>query len=533
MQPDYRLTEQNQIPGLGKESENMFQTAELGQKVDKNEFKQRELVLRENLLALQQRLRSDGQFPVLLDFAGVRGAGKGTSTNVLNKWMDARWIVTHAYTDPSDEESERPVFWRIWRHVPPKGQIGIHLSGRYSRPLLDFVYGKIPTEEFAHQLERINNFEKALADDGAMVLKFWMHISHDVQKKRLEFLENDPLRSWRMSQDDWKHWEMYDRFIEAAEMIISQTNTGHAPWEIIEGEDFNYRSLRVGEIFQQTLERHMMKDQIRQKYLSEMRQEVHEHNSQVTNGNGNGKAKSSPVITIMDALDFSLSISKKTYRQELEVAQARLAGLHQRAAQKKISTTLVFEGPDASGKGGAIRQITEALDARYYKVYPFAAPTDVENAHHYLWRFWNCVPRAGRMTIFDRSWYGRVLVERIERFAGDDEWRRAFAEINDFEDQLLEHGIVLLKFWMQISKDEQLRRFKAREEIPYKRWKLCDEDWRNREKWDEYALSAHEMIQQTSVKNSPWILVENENKMFGRIKVINSVCDALEKAVED
>jgi polyphosphate kinase 2 (PPK2 family) len=235
----------------------------------------------------------------------------------------------------------------------------------------------------------------------------------------------------------------------------------------------------------------------------------------------------------MDGLDLSLSLSKKTYKEELAFYKAKLAGLHQKAVQKKISTTLVFEGPDAGGKGGAIRQITNALDARYYKVYPFAAPTDIENAHHYLWRFWNCVPRAGRMTIFDRSWYGRVLVERIEQFAGDDEWRRAYAEINDFEDQLLEHGIVLLKFWMHIDKDEQLRRFKAREETPHKRWKLCDEDWRNRERWDDYALAAHDMIQQTSVQNSPWILVENQNKPYGRIKVLKSVCSALENAVGD
>ena len=217
----------------------MFQTAELGQKVSRSEFKQRELILRENLLALQQRLRSEGGFPVILDFAGVRGAGKGTSTNLLNKWMDARWIVTHAHTVKHPMKKRKgPRFWRFWRFLPPKGQIGIHLSGRYSLPLLNYVYGKLSPDQFTQELERINNFEKALADDGAMVLKFWMHISRDVQKKRLELLENDPLRSWRMSPDDWKHWEMYDRFIEAAEKIISQTNTGHAPWEIVEGEDF-------------------------------------------------------------------------------------------------------------------------------------------------------------------------------------------------------------------------------------------------------------------------------------------------------
>jgi polyphosphate:AMP phosphotransferase len=507
----------------------MFQTAELGQKLSKQQYKQQELILWENLLSLQQRLRREGDFPVLVDFAGVRGAGKGTSVNLLNKWMDARWIITHAYTEPSDEEAERPTFWRFWRYLPPRGQIGIHMSGRYSRPLLDYVYGRSSQTDFMHELDRINNFEKALADDGAMVLKFWMHISRDVQKKRLKMLENDPLRSWRMLPEDWTHWEMYDKFIEAAERIISYTNTGHAPWEIIEGEDSNYRSLRVGEIFQQTLERHLMTQQIRKKYLAEMRESIQ---TQISEAAPAGGDEHQP-ITIMDGLDLSKSLNKKTYKKELAFYKAKLAGLHQKAVRQKISTTLVFEGPDAGGKGGSIRQITNALDARYYKVYPFAAPTDIENAHHYLWRFWNCVPRAGRMTIFDRSWYGRVLVERVEQFAGDDEWRRAFAEINDFEDQLIEHGVILLKFWMHIDKDEQLRRFKAREETPHKRWKLCDEDWRNREKWDEYALATHEMIQQTSVQNSPWILVENQNKHYGRIKVLKSVCDALEKVVGD
>jgi polyphosphate:AMP phosphotransferase len=506
----------------------MFQTAELGQRVEKDEFKTRERGLRTALLSLQQRLRKEAGFPVIIDFAGVRGAGKGTSINILNKWMDTRWIGTQAYTDLSDEERERPQFWRFWRDLPPKGQIGLFMSGRYSLALLDFVYKKTSMGEFVRRLDRINQFEKALTDDGAMMLKFWMHISQDVQKTRLELLESDPLRSWRMSEIDWKHWELYDRFIEAAEIIITHTNTGNAPWEIIEGEDFNYRSLQVGDLFKQNLERHLIKEEIRQKYVTEIvgglvDAEVSAEDDEPQND--------SHTLTIMDALDLSQSISKKAYRRELAECKARLAGLHGKAAQSKTSTILVFEGPDAAGKGGAIRQITETLDARYYKVHPFAAPSDVENAHHYLWRFWNCIPRSGRMTIFDRSWYGRVLVERIEGFATDEEWRRAYAEINDFEEQLVEHGIVLLKFWLHISKDEQLQRFKAREVTPHKRWKLVDEDWRNREKWDDYAQAVHEMVQQTSVKHAPWVLVESEDKLFGRIKVLNAVCDALETAL--
>jgi len=505
----------------------MFQTAELGQALSKKEFKQQERVLRTHLLALQQEVRKRNQFPVLIDFAGVRGAGKGTSVNLLNKWMDARWIRTHAYDHPTDEESQRPAFWKFWRHLPPNGQIGIHMSGRYSRPLLDYVYGEINEFHFKRALRRINNFEKALADDGAMILKFWMHISKDVQKERLETLENDPLRKWRMSEIDWKHYEMYDRFIEAAEQIISVTNTGHAPWEIVEGQDYFYRSLRVGEIIQDRMERHLVSEEIRQKYLAEMRQRMEEKAETHENEGINTS------LTIFDQVDLSKEITKKQYKKQLPVAQAQLANLHAQAVQKNISTILVFEGPDAAGKGGCIRQITEVLDARYFKVYPFSAPTEIERAHHYLWRFWSCIPMAGRMTIFDRSWYGRVLVERIEGFAGDDEWRRAFAEINDFEEQLIDSGIVLLKFWLQISKDEQLARFQSREEIEHKRWKLQDEDWRNRERWDEYNLAAHEMIQQTSVKDSPWILVENENKHFGRIQVLDAVCSALENALAD
>jgi polyphosphate:AMP phosphotransferase len=506
----------------------MFQTAELGLSVPKREYKQRALALRENLLALQYQLRKDGSFPVLIDFAGVRGAGKGGSANLLNEWMDARWIRTQAFNEEDLRERRRPYFWRFWMNLPPKGQIGIHLSGRYSQPLLGYVYGKTDRDEFLHQLERINIFEKAQADDGAMLLKYWMHISKDVQKKRLEALQDDPLRSWRMSPIDWQHWEMYEQFIEAAELIITHTNTGHAPWEIIEGEDVHFRSLRMGEILQQSLERHLMKAEIRRRYQQEMEQELAAHNAEA----GAGRVTPLP-RTIMDELDLSLKLDKPEYKRRRAEAQARLAHLQQKAMQQGMTLMLVFEGPDAAGKGGTIRQITHALDARYYKVHPFAAPTDTERKHHYLWRFWRCVPRSGRVTIFDRSWYGRVLVERIEGFAREDEWRRAYAEINDFEEQLIEGGIVLLKFWIHISKDEQLARFKSREKTPHKQWKLCDEDWRNRERWNDYALAAHEMIQQTSVQNSPWILVENENKPYGRVKVLEAICDALEKVVGD
>ncbi|NIM69273.1 MAG: polyphosphate:AMP phosphotransferase [Xanthomonadales bacterium] len=501
----------------------MFQTAELGQTLSKNAFKRSELQLRERLLALQQDLRRAGESALLIDFAGVRGAGKGTSTNLLNKWMDNRWIETHAYSEPSDEERERPRRWRFWRDLPARGTIGIFLSGRYSRPLLEYVYGESTLEAFNHQLAQIKAFEKMLADDGALITKFWMHISRDVQRERLEKLAEDPLQNWRISPEDWTHLELYDRFVDAAEHLIAYTNTGQAPWEIVEGTDYHFRSIRVGNVLAESLERHLSQHQIRRKYAAEIEQERRDLAVPAA------RDKDGSPATIMQGLNLSLTLDKHRYQGQLETLQARLSTLHQQAVRQRLTTILVFEGPDAAGKSGAIRHLTDPLEAHTYKVYPFSAPTDEELAHHYLWRFWRRLPRAGRVTIFDRSWYGRVLVERIEGFANDLEWRRAWSEINNFEQQLVEHGIVLLKFWIHISEDEQLRRFRARESTPHKQWKLTDEDWRNREKWDQYELAAHHMIQNTARQDTPWILVEGNDKPYARIKVLRAVCDALEE----
>jgi polyphosphate kinase 2 (PPK2 family) len=227
-------------------------------------------------------------------------------------------------------------------------------------------------------------------------------------------------------------------------------------------------------------------------------------------------------------LDMSQQLGKSDYKKQLQECQARLNQLHRKALKKKISTILVFEGPDAGGKGGAIRRITRALDARHYQVIPTAAPTDEERAHHYLWRFWRHLSRAGRIIIFDRSWYGRVLVERVEQLASEDEWRRAFAEINEFEEQLTDHGILLIKYWVHITKDEQLERFKAREQTPHKRWKLTEEDWRNRDRWEDYEWAVNDIVEHTSTTTAPWVLVEGNDKRFARIKVIRTFCDRLE-----
>ena len=516
----------------------MFRTAELGQKVPKSEFNQREPLLRQALLEVQANLRINSKFPVVILFAGVDGAGKGDTVNVLNEWMDPRWLITRAYDEPSDEERDRPEYWRFWRDLPPKGHIGLFLSSWYSQPILRRVYDKDDEAIFDDHLDRIMAFENALADDGALILKFWMHLSHDAQKRRLKKLEKDPLTSWRVTQQDWDHWQIYDRFEATAERAIMRTSTGSAPWTIVEGADHCFRSLTVGELIRTEVSKHLEEANKKALLLEELAAQSKPATlTQPLEGEmaeGADALIASPMkrTTVLSSLDMSLNLKKSDYKKQLKECQARLNKLHRKALKNKISTILLFEGADAAGKGGAIRRITAALDARHYQVIPIAAPTDEERAHHYLWRFWRHLSRAGRINIFDRSWYGRVLVERVEGFATEDEWRRAFAEINEFEEQLTDHGILLMKYWVHITKDEQLERFKAREATPHKRWKLTEEDWRNREKWDDYNWAVNDIVERTSTHSAPWVLVEGNDKRFARIKVIRSFCDRLEAMIE-
>lgn len=513
----------------------MFRTAELGRTVSKSDYKPRALELRQELLQVQQELRECGRFPVVLVFAGVDGAGKGETVNLLNEWMDPRWLVTRAYGEPADVERERPEYWRFWRDLPPKGQVGMFLSSWYSKPVLDRVYGKIDLADFDERLDRIIAFENALADDRAVILKFWMHLSRDAQKKRLKAIEKDPLLRWRVTEVDWQHWQMYDQFIEAAERTIMRTSTGKGPWFIVEGADERYRSLAVGAIIRDGVRKRLKALRVEAEHKASQAKDVPEHLETPTTIQGTATAlrtTGTPVPTILNSLDMAKSLDKAAYKIQLKRYQARLNLMHRKALQAGTSTIVVFEGPDAAGKGGAIRRLTAALDARNYQVIPIAAPTDEERAHHYLWRFWRHLSRAGRFTIFDRSWYGRVLVERVEGFASDEELARAYAEINDFEAQLIEHGIVLLKCWLHITKDEQHQRFKARAETPHKRWKLTNEDWRNREKWETYEIAVNDMVEHTSTSLSPWILIEGNDKRFARVKVFNTLCAKLEKKIK-
>jgi AMP-polyphosphate phosphotransferase len=489
----------------------MFESAELGHSIDKQTYRNEVPALREALLDIQLDLLQAAKFPVIILISGVDGAGKGETVNILNEWMDPHHIQTHALNDPTEEERERPEMWRFWRVLPPKGKIGIFFRSWYSSPINDAVHGLIKNSDLDQQMERINRFETMLADEGALILKFWLHLGKEQQRLRLRKLEKEPKTRWRVTEKDWQNFKIYDRFRKVAEHALRQSSTVEAPWTIVEGNDPRYRYLAVGKSILHALQ-------------------VRLENGEILKPSVTVPPISPKIdgLSVLNKLDLSLKLGKKSYEAELEKYQGRLNLLTRHANFKKISLVTVFEGFDAAGKGGSIRRITGALDARYYEVIATAAPTDEELAQPYMWRFWRHMPRLGRLAIFDRSWYGRVLVERVEEFCSPSDWMRAYSEINDFEEQLIRNRTFVVKFWLSISKDEQLKRFKEREAIGFKRFKLTDDDWRNRDKWELYENAVCDMIDRTGTEIAPWTLVEANNKNYARIKVLKTLCHRLE-----
>ncbi|MCC7484668.1 MAG: polyphosphate:AMP phosphotransferase [Burkholderiales bacterium] len=493
----------------------MFESAEIGHKLSKGEYKRIEPRLRADLLDAQYDLHKNGKFPVIVLISGVRGAGKGETVNLLNEWMDPRHIHAHAFDNPSDEERERPPMWRFWRALPPRGRIGVLFGSWYTAPIIDRVFKRIKGKDLAQSIEEINHFERMLANEGALILKFWFHLSKKRQKKRLKALESDPETSWRITRRDWDFFKLYDRFYRVSEDTLRETSTAHAPWIVVEGSDPEYRAVTVGKILLEAMRRRLQEPPERRKPKSEAPPIV----------------RSVDRMHILDRMDLTQKLEKRRYDDALDKFQRRLALATRNPRFAGHNVVCVFEGMDAAGKGGAVRRITAALDARLYHTIPVAAPTDEERAQPYLWRFWRHVPRRGRFTIYDRSWYGRVLVERIEGFCSEADWMRAYGEINDFEEQLARSGAIIAKFWLQISKEEQFRRFKEREKTRFKRFKITPEDWRNREKWDAYQIAASDMIERTSTAYAPWTLVEANDKYHARVKILSTLVKALEAAL--
>ncbi|GBG12575.1 polyphosphate kinase [Novimethylophilus kurashikiensis] len=493
----------------------MFESAELGHKIDKETYQKEIPTLREALLEAQYDLAESKKFPVIILISGVDGSGKGETANLLNAWMDPRTIRTSAFGAPSEEEAERPHMWRYWQALPPKGRIGIHFGSWYTDPIIKRAYGEIKNEGLTKALDEIVRFEKMLTDEGALVLKFWFHLSKEKQKERFKKLEADSKTRWRVSDIDKKHLKMYDEFREISEHTLRETSTAAAPWIIVEGTDANYRNLTVAKQILEAIRNRLDHPEAKPQAVT-------------------APPLIQPVdkVHLLSKLDLSKKLDKKDYEEKLEEYQGKLSLLTRDPRFKKLSAICVFEGADAAGKGGSIRRITQAIDARIYRITPIAAPTEEERAQPYLWRFWRHVPRHGRLAVFDRSWYGRVLVERVEGFCSEYDWMRAYSEINDFEEQLSRKHFLVIKFWLQISKDEQLKRFEERKEVAFKRFKITEEDWRNREKWDQYQAAVCDMIDRTSTDYAPWTIVEANDKNYARIKILKTLCERIEKGLE-
>ncbi|HET7672804.1 MAG TPA: polyphosphate:AMP phosphotransferase [Burkholderiales bacterium] len=477
----------------------MFESANLDHKVSKDAYKRAEPKLRAELLNAQYDLKENGRFPVLLLIAGVEGAGKGETVNQLNEWMDSRHVLTHGFAEPSDEERERPHLWRFWKALPPKGKVGVFFGAWHTDPIVQRVHGAISAGEFAEKIDEIVRLEKMLCDEGVLLLKYWFHVPRSVQKKRLKALGEPSAYPYR-------------KYLKVSEAFVRRTSTAEAPWIIIAGGDDRYRSLTFG--------RHL---------LAAMRERLDDRPVKRMPDRHPPLVPPADHLNVLRALDLDRPLEKSEYRKQYEKLRARLNALSRKPGFRKTALVAVFEGNDAAGKGGAIRRVTSSVDARYCRTVSVAAPTEEERAQPYLWRFWRHLPRRGRLILFDRSWYGRLLVERVEGFAAEADWLRAYSEINDFERSMTRHDLIVVKFWLAISKEEQFRRFKRRETIAFKRFKITPEDWRNRKKWDLYEGAVCDMVDRTSTSNAPWTLVEANNKYYARIKVLKTLCDAIEK----
>ncbi|ACO79641.1 hypothetical protein AvCA_34920 [Azotobacter vinelandii CA] len=492
----------------------MFESAEIGHQIDKESYEAAVPALREALLEAQYELRQQARFPVLVLISGIEGAGKGETVKLLNEWMDPRLIEVSTFDQQTDEELARPPVWRYWRQLPPKGRIGIFFGNWYSQMLQARVHERIDDARLDQAIDGAERLERMLSDEGALIFKFWFHLSKKRMKERLALLKDDPLHSWRLSPLDWQQSKTYGKFVRYGERVLRRSSRDFAPWYVIEGSDANYRSLSVGRILLDGL----------QAALGHRGRPAHRPHAAPLVSSVDNRA-------LLDSLDMTQALAKPDYQRLLIAEQARLALLMRDKRIRRHALVAVFEGNDAAGKGSSIRRVAAALDPRQYRIAQIAAPTEEERAQPYLWRFWRHIPPRGKFTIFDRSWYGRVLVERVERLCSEADWLRAYGEINDFEEQLNDAGVVLVKFWLAIDRETQLVRFKEREATPFKRFKITEEDWRNRDKWEDYSDAVGDMVDRTSSEIAPWTLVEANDKRFARVKILRTLNDALEKAL--
>lgn len=465
--------------------------------------------LRDELLDLQFKLREAQRSAVALIVTGAPSAGRSETINGLLEWLDPKYIRVHAFARPDVAERRYPPMWRYWKTLPARGRMAFYFAGWYA----DSFSGarrrnRAKAGNARRAIERSRQLEAMLVAEGIRVVKVHLHVDRKTQRERLTRLCADKLTRWRVTDEDRWLAEHHAQAKRSAHDDIEATTQPAAPWHVIDGKDEHKRLLEVGGVLRDALKEALARSSASVKTTSPQALR--------------GRARLRPSVE-------GKAFDEEYYRQELELLQGRLALLMRRSSFREHALVLAFEGIDAAGKGGAIRRITHALDARQYQVVPVSAPSPREAAYPYLWRFWRHIPQRGHIAIFDRSWYGRVLVERVRNLTPQSDWRRAYGEINEFEHQLTEHGIVVAKFWLSISKEEQLKRFRAREENPLKRFKVDKEDWANRRFYDAYQLAAAEMIARTSSPDARWTVIDADRKKHARLQVLRAVCEEVEK----
>lgn len=475
-------------------------------KLTKSAYRKTKDELQIRLGQLQREAKKQG-VPVAVILEGWHGAGKGTLLNKVLLALDPRGFTLHQTQAPTEEERYRPFLWPFWCRTPGAGEIVIFDQAWYSRLLTEQMSGRIEKREWKEHVEAINVFERQLTVDGTLIVKIFLHITEDEQKERFDRLEADKLTAWRVTDADWEQHKEYDEYRAAVEELLNSTDSVVAPWTVIAARD--RRHARV-----QTL--HALVDALEERLAVAPEVDM-------------PPRVFAPLrVSRLDAVDLQQSLDKDSYREQLEHWQERLREVGLKLYMQRLPVVIAYEGWDAAGKGGNIRRVAAALDPRGYEVIPIAAPNDIERRHHYMWRFWTQMPKAGHLGIFDRSWYGRVMVERVEGFCSDAAWQRAFQEINEMEAHIASQAAVIFKFWLHIDADEQLTRFEARQSDPNKDWKITDEDWRNREKWDDYKAVVDEMLVRTHTSYAPWTVVPGTCKYFARTYVLQTLVERLE-----
>jgi AMP-polyphosphate phosphotransferase len=465
--------------------------------------------LRDELLDLQFKLRESKNAALVLIITGAPAAGRSETINELLSWLDPKYIRVHAFGAPDIAERRRPPMWRYWQTVPMRGRMVFYFAGWYADVVAEARGQEAKPSRSKRRLESIRQLEAMLSADGVHVLKIHLEVDRKTQAERLKRLCSSKRTRWRVTKED--HWfaKHYARAQRMAKRYIQHSSQPAAPWQVIDGSDEERRLYEVAAALREALVRAL-------------------NGEPSATAATSAKQASEPGPTPRTPAKAT-KVDDDEYETELESLQGRLALLVRRARFRKHALVLAFEGMDAAGKGGAIRRITQALDARQYQVVPVSAPTAEEAAHPYLWRFWKHVPECGEITIFDRSWYGRVLVERVRGFTPEPDWQRAYGEIAEFEQQLGEFGIIVVKFWLSVSKDEQLERFKAREQDQLKRFKVDEEDWKNRELYDAYQDAARETMSRTHRPDAPWCIIDADVKKHARLEVLRATCEEIER----